>query len=96
MEEVIEPVVSKERIEELIQDHQKAIEVLEACRTQLIKVDGYHEIDLFFNKLLGVKSKSHHQIDITYRALNRIYGTYFNKWMLNGSNSYKSDKNIFE
>ena len=86
MENVTERTTSLERIEELIAEHEAAIEILEACRIEhsmaTMKEEDIENIKKW--GFPGMMKNFIHRLDIYNRAFNRLYRCYFNKWILKG------------
>ena len=94
-----EQSITTERIEELIEQHEKAITQLEAVKSFYGSAQSYAEVAEYLDELFsGISPRKNHQKekqDFYIQCGNRVYHNYFNKWLLNKSDSFKSEMDVF-
>lgn len=93
-----EQLIKTERIAELIEEHETAIRRLEAVRSFYEKADGYKETSDILNEWFPGSDQEAIRIekqDFQIQCGNRVYQKYFNKWLLNKSDTFKSERDVF-
>ena len=93
-----EQLITTDRIAELIEEHETAIRQLEAVRSFYERAERYKETSDILNEWFPSSDQEAIRIekqDFYRKCANRVYQKYFNKWILNKSDSFKGERDIF-
>ena len=93
-----EQLITTDRIAELIEEHETAIRQLEAVRSFYERAERYKETSDILNEWFPSSDQEAIRIekqDFYRKCGNRVYQKYFNKWLLNKSDSFKSERDVF-
>jgi len=78
-----EPIVSKNMIVNLIEEHEEALKMLRACKLWYSMGESFKSSSDVLDDFPDIKASAIHQADIMYRSINRVYGNYFKEFMMN-------------
>ena len=80
-----EPIVSKEMIVNLIEEHEEALKMLRACKLWHSMGETFKSSADMLEDFPSTRADAIHHADIMYRSINRVYGKYFMEWIMNNA-----------